>query len=66
VVDSEGLVWLEASGKYFVLTPDARHLATVAVPAGFRATEIGRDYCLGVETDVDGVERIVMYRLART
>ena len=65
VVDSEDLVWLEAAGRYFVLTRDARLLASVTVPAGFRATDIGPDYCLGVETDTDGVERIVMYRLAR-
>jgi len=65
VVDSEGLVWLEAAGRYFVLTRDARLLASVTVPAGFRATDIGPDYCLGVETDADGVEHIVMYRLTR-
>lgn len=35
------------------------------VPAGFRATEVGPDYCLGMETDADGVERIVMYGLIR-
>jgi len=72
LVDSENLVWLEeyrvdqAPGRYFVLTSGARLLAGVSVPAGFRATDIGPDYCLGVETDPDGVESIVMYRLTRT
>lgn len=71
LVDSENLVWLEeyridqAPGRYFVITPDGRLLATITVPAGFRATDIGPDYCLGVETDPDGVESIVMYRLTR-
>lgn len=71
LVDSETLVWLEeyrvdqAPGKYFVLSLDARLLAVVTVPAGFRATDIGLDYCLGVETDADGVESIVMYRITR-
>lgn len=71
LVDSEALVWLEeyrvdqAPGKYFVLSPDAHLVAIITVPAGFRATDIGSDYCLGVETDADGVESIVMYRFTR-
>jgi hypothetical protein len=71
LVDSESLVWLEeyqvdqAPGKYFVLSPNARLVATVIVPAGFRATDIGPDYILGVETDADDVESVVMYRLTR-
>jgi hypothetical protein len=71
MIDSEGMVWLEeyrdegTAGKYFVLSPESRLVATVNVPAGFRATDIGRDYCLGIGVDPDGVERIVMYRLTR-
>lgn len=71
LVDSEALVWLEAyqedqtPGKYYVLSQDAHLVAVVTVPIGFRATDIGLDYCLGVETDIDGVESIVMYRLTR-
>src|SRR5687767_9694069 len=67
LVDSENLVWLEeyrvdqGPGRYFILTPDARLLAIITVPPGFRATDIGPDYCLGVETDPDGVETIAMY-----
>ena len=34
-------------------------------PAGLVLHEIGADYALGVETDSDDVERVVMYRLAR-
>jgi hypothetical protein len=73
LTDSQGLIWLEGfradetqPGKYFVLSIDAEHVATVAAPAGFRATDIGADYVLGVTTDGDGVERIAMYRLTRT
>jgi hypothetical protein len=70
--DSEGLLWMEGyrvetnkPGRYFVFTVDATHLATVPVPAGFRALEIGLDYLLGVGTDADGVERVVIYGLTR-
>jgi hypothetical protein len=73
LADSEGLVWLEGfrveetqQGKYFVFSVDDGHVATVAVPAGFRATDIGSDYLLGVATDAEGVERVVMYGLTRT
>lgn len=34
-------------------------------PAGVTLHEIGVDYALGVETDTDDVERVVMYRLSR-
>jgi hypothetical protein len=72
LVDSEMLIWLEdyredgRPGTYYVLTADSRLVATVPVPAGFRATDIGPDYCLGVETDADGVESVVMFRLTRS
>jgi hypothetical protein len=71
LVDPDNHIWLEAyrddvaPGKYFVVSGEGRLLATVNVPAGFRATDIGPDYCLGVQTDGDGVESIVMYRLKR-
>jgi hypothetical protein len=71
VMDSDTLAWLEdyrrddVSGRYSVLLLDGRLVATATAPAGFRATDIGPDYCLGIETDADGVERIVMYRLVR-
>lgn len=73
LVDSENLIWLEQyrvdetqPGSYVVLTPDARPVASLTVPAGFRATDIGPSYILGIRTDADGVENIVMYRLSRT
>ncbi len=71
IADSDGLIWLEeypvdhAPRQYFVLSPDGQLVAVVTAPAGFRATDIGPDYCLGVETDPDGVERIALYRLTR-
>jgi hypothetical protein len=72
VVDSEGLLWLEeyridgAPGKYYILSRDARLAATLVVPPGFRATDIGVDYILGIERDSDDVESVVMYRLRRS
>ena len=71
LVDSDTNVWLgayrddRAPGRYFVLSLNGRLLATVTVPAGFRPTEIGTDYCLGVRTDSDGIESVAMYRLRR-
>lgn len=71
LVDSDSLIWLaayrgdRAPGHYFVLSREAHLLSVVTVPAGFRATDVGSDYCLGIETDDDGVESIVMYRLTR-
>jgi hypothetical protein len=71
LVDPDSMVWLEAyredhaAGKFFVLSVDGRLIATVAVPAGFRVTDIGLEYCLGVHSDADGVESVVMYRLRR-
>ncbi len=72
MADSEGRIWLEGyradesrPGRYFVYSLEAKPVATVAVPGGFRATDIGADYVLGVVTDADGIERVVMYRLIR-
>jgi hypothetical protein len=71
LVDSDTNLWLgayraeDAPGKYFVLSRAGRLLAIVTVPAGFRPTEIGSDYCLGVATDPDGLESIIMYQLRR-
>lgn len=71
--DARGLLWLEGyradeseAGRYFVFSADARQVATLAVPGGFRATDIGADYVLGVTTDADGVERVALYRLTRS
>ena len=40
-------------------------VATVAGPARFRLWEAGMDYLLGVSTDAEGVERVVLYHLER-
>ena len=40
-------------------------VAGLIIPANVVLHEIGGDYALGVETDGDGVERVVQYRMAR-
>lgn len=71
IVDSEDMLWLgsyrmpQEAMRFQVIAPDGRHVASMSVPAGFKVMEIGRDYCLGVQADADGVESVVLYRLER-
>jgi len=44
---------------------NGRPVAGLIIPANVSLHDIGRDYVLGVETDADGVERIVRYGLTR-
>lgn len=72
-VDPEGHLWIEeprrgdgaARSRWRVMDADGRTLATVELPA-IRVTQIGMDFVLGVARDEDGVERVRLYRLARS
>lgn len=44
---------------------DRKPRARVVLPPNLRPYEIGRDYVLGVTTDEDGVESVVLHRYAR-
>jgi streptogramin lyase len=67
-----GELWVQGSsigraaeGRYVVLSASGTLIARVSVPAGFRITEVGRDYVVGVHRDDDGVEIIRVYALTR-
>ena len=48
-----------------VFDSGGKPVAGLTIPANVTLHEIGRDYALGVETDEDGVERVVQYWLRR-
>lgn len=50
---------------YLVVDSRGNAVGSVTLPAGFRVTEIGADYILGVRSDADRVESVEMYRYAR-
>lgn len=68
----DGEIWVQeyagirsAVTRYLVIRPSAEVQAWVPVPAGFRASEVGRDYVAGVHQDEDGVETVRVYGLTR-
>jgi len=72
VADRTGYVWIEPwrpptgpTVPWLVVDPDGPVLGTVDLPAGFRPTDIGPDYVLGVIRDDLDVERVRMYALSR-
>ncbi|HEX8696856.1 MAG TPA: hypothetical protein VF746_30840 [Longimicrobium sp.] len=71
-VDADGNLWVEryrvpgsGPGTWDVLDPDGRWLGAVRTPAGFRITEIRRDYLLGVAAEESDGEQVQLYRLLR-
>ena len=40
-------------------------MARVSVAPGFRLTDVGRDYIVGIHRDSDGVEAVRVYALSR-
>lgn len=70
-VDSEGLLWVQvvnpsrADSEYAILDASGRELGSLALPAGFFPTQIGRDYVLGRERGAFDVLYVVMYGLTR-
>ncbi len=72
VPSGDGSIWVEtfptdaeAPAAWLVLDPAGKPRAAVLVPAGFRITEVGPSYFLGVHTDADGLETVRQYQLAR-
>ncbi len=70
--DGAGNLWVAEwapSGStprgWTVLDSEGRWLGKVAMPEGFLPTQIGTDWVLGIETDELGVERVVVYPLAK-
>lgn len=71
-VDAGGAVWLrghtvggDEPARWTVFDADGRLLGTVQAPAGFRVTEIGEDYVLGVWSDDLDVQHVRLYALEK-
>jgi hypothetical protein len=71
LIDSTDLVWVVLTGPG---DPDTRLRAVdatgqtrseIRLPFAISVTDIGMDYILGIKSDSDGVEHVVMYRLKR-
>jgi hypothetical protein len=54
-----------ALARYVVLSANGSPIARLAVTAGFRVTDVGRDYVVGIHRDDDGVETVRAYALTR-
>jgi hypothetical protein len=72
LVDGGGNLWMEefridpdAEGTWSVFDPGGRWLGQVQTPAGVKVMSIARDAMVGVTTDEDDVERVVIYPLIR-
>lgn len=68
----EGDLWVEEwapgrlpPGRWFVFDSAGRWLGRVEAPPGFTATQVGRDWIVGVETDDLGVESVVVRRILK-
>lgn len=68
----DGKLWIEtfeedpaAPREMVVLSRTGQPLARVSIPGNVALHEAGPDYVTGVETDADGIERVVVYRLRR-
>lgn len=67
-----GEVWVErfrvdqfAAAEFLVIGKERAPRARVVLPPNLRPYEIGHDYILGVTTDEDGVESVVLHRYSR-
>jgi hypothetical protein len=72
VAGPDGEMWVElfredlaAPGVFLVLSPSGAPVARARAPARVQFFEIGQDYALGVRTEDDGVERVIMYGVRR-
>jgi hypothetical protein len=72
VAGTGGEVWVqrwaaarEVPAQYVVLAVNGTPIARVTTAPGFRVTDIGPDYVVGIHKDADGVETVRAYRLSR-
>lgn len=72
LVDEEGYLWVEGyrlpwenQASWEVFDPDGRWLGTVETPIGLRPYQIGADFLLGRHRDELGVERVLLFELAK-
>jgi hypothetical protein len=69
---SDGGVWVSSypatradQTRYIVISARGAPTAMLTVPAGFRVTDVGPDFVVGIHQDDDGVESVRVYRLRR-
>lgn len=71
VPDGAGNLWVRRNvppdepEAYSVLSADGAWLGDIEMPAGFRVTQIGRDFVLGIRVDSLDVAHVVMYGLIK-
>ncbi|HEU5050216.1 MAG TPA: hypothetical protein VFU00_07850 [Gemmatimonadales bacterium] len=72
IADDEGNLWvldysvrLDQPRRWSVFSREGRWLGDVITPVGFRVTDIGLDWVLGVWRGPDGEDRIRMYQVIR-
>jgi hypothetical protein len=72
--DAEGNLWVREmqrpgttpeTSRWSVFNPDGDWIATVRGPARFKAFQIGTDWVLGTQTDLDDAERVRVYRIRK-
>lgn len=72
IVDTEGYLWAKEYSsyepspvRYRVYAPNGVRVGTAMLPGRLQVFEIGKDYILGVEWDLDYIETLKMYALHR-
>ena len=72
VVDSEGFLWVKEYSShrpqrvpYRVFSPDGVRQGVIHLPGRVKVFEIGADYILGIEKDLNDVEAVVLFEMSR-
>ena len=70
--DVSGHLWIKtydnfstATATWLVVTETGKAVAAIAMPRALDVREIGADYVLGIASDDDGVQHVVLYDLIR-
>jgi hypothetical protein len=71
-VDPEGNLWLERFSvqgsqehRWAVFSNSGEFLGHLGLPCGFRLSDLGTDWILGIHTDELGVERVKVFGLEK-
>ena len=72
IADDLGMLWVQdyqreqgLVGEWTVFDTAGRVVATASTPSTLRVRRVGRDYVLGLMSDADGVERVLVFPLRR-
>ena len=73
LIDNDGNLWVEefpidstSVGRWWIFDPEGALAAQAKMPEGFRPTDIGSDYVLGVKRDSLDIERVQLHGLRKT